>query len=527
MKRITEQKGRLLEISLALVLALTMILTGCSSKETPVESATPAAQETEDAATPEPTEKPLEPVVLTWYMPGVPQKDHALMEEALNKILQEKINTTVKINVIDFNNYEQKMNVMISSGEEFDLAFTATWMNNYYDKAGKGAYVELDELLDTHAPMTKAGVPDNIWQAAVVNGKTYGVINYQIMATAYGVNVQKELADKYQFDWKAVTKAEDLEPFLAAIKKGETGKVGLEYNSASDPFTGAAPLYGLDVVGDQKSPGWVYLKDQEYKVVNQYDTPEFKKLIATMRDWFQKGYLRKDAATTKELDADRKTAKYAAVMPSYLSSDSLTDPETKGSLSGVTNGTLWYDKMLTVPLVTTDRAAATITAISKTSKHPDRAMMLLELINSDKQVFNTLIYGVEGIHYTKVNDHRASRIKDSGYSQSGFEWLFGNNLNMWLPDGWKDGGIEEWDNLNKQSQASPLLGFTFNSESVKSQIAQCQTIIDEYLASLTSGSVDPDKKQPEFIAKLKTAGMDGIIAEKQKPIDAWSAANGK
>jgi len=40
-----------------------------------------------------------------------------------------------------------------------------------------------------------------------------------------------------------------------------------------------------------------------------------------------------------------------------------------------------------------------------------------------------------------------------------------------------------------------------------------------------TGSVDPESKLPEFIEKLKVAGIDKIIEEKQNQLDEWVAAN--
>jgi putative aldouronate transport system substrate-binding protein len=357
------------------------------------------------------------------------------------------------------------------------------------------------------------------------------VINYQVMATSYGFDVQKELADKYHFDWKNAKTFEDLEPYLDAVKKGEPNKIPLEYSTTADIFVGAAPLYGFDIIGDQKMPGWVRLNDKDLKVVNQYETPEFKNLIMQSRKWYEKGYFRKDAATTKEIAADRKAARYTMAMPAYQTLDSLEDPLNDGGLKAIT-GVEWYRKRFTNLIITTDRAAATITAISRTSKNPERAMMFLELMNSDPQVANLLNFGIEGKHYKKISDTRIERIKDSGYDPN-FPWVFGNNLLLWKTE--SDAAdaadaadaTEKWDQLNKSANLSPILGFTFNMEAVKSEIAQCQVVIDQYLSALTTGTADPDKIQPEFIDKLKKSGVDKVIAEKQKQLDEWRKVNGK
>jgi putative aldouronate transport system substrate-binding protein len=37
--------------------------------------------------------------------------------------------------------------------------------------------------------------------------------------------------------------------------------------------------------------------------------------------------------------------------------------------------------------------------------------------------------------------------------------------------------------------------------------------------------VNPDKVLPEFISKLKAAGIDKVIAEKQRQLNLWAEEN--
>ncbi|MNP84439.1 hypothetical protein D3C76_1837450 [compost metagenome] len=50
-------------------------------------------------------------------------------------------------------------------------------------------------------------------------------------------------------------------------------------------------------------------------------------------------------------------------------------------------------------------------------------------------------------------------------------------------------------------------------------------VIAQYYLPLETGSVDPEEILPQFIAKLKTAGIDKVIAEKQKQLDEWVKSN--
>ncbi|GAH69817.1 unnamed protein product [marine sediment metagenome] len=71
-------------------------------------------------------EKPYE---ISWYFIGNgPQADVQLVEEAVNEYLKGKINATVKLYCLDWGSYTNKMQVMIASGEAFDICFTFSWI---------------------------------------------------------------------------------------------------------------------------------------------------------------------------------------------------------------------------------------------------------------------------------------------------------------------------------------------------------------------------------------------------------------
>jgi len=59
---------------------------------------------------------------------------------------------------------------------------------------------------------------------------------------------------------------------------------------------------------------------------------------------------------------------------------------------------------------------------------------------------------------------------------------------------------------------------------MKTEMAACKAVMDEYDISLDTGSVDPDTVLSKYADKLKKAGLDKIIAEKQKQLDAYLAA---
>jgi putative aldouronate transport system substrate-binding protein len=448
-------------------------------------------------------------VQLTWYY-GVAQvsPDQQQIEDAVNKIVKEKINATVKLKPIDFGSYTTKMNTASAAGETFDLVWTANWAFNYDENVKKGAFLPLNDLLDKYAPETKKAIPEFTWNATKHKGQIYAVPNYQTVTSRYGVDVIKEYADKYGLDPSKVKSFEDLEPFLEQVKRNEPGII---------PFVVAGPLmkfhpfaYGYDEYG-------VKLGDNSYKVHMMEETPEYKRFVELMHRWFEKGYINEDASTVKQIDASYN-GKYAMAIQYSMKPGYEAEAAAKNGGRAI----------VSIPFtdVTTTRTSnlTTLTAISRTSKNPERAMMLIELVNNDRELFNLLSFGIEGKHYEKIGDNTVRQLPNSGYRAS--NWVFGNVFNGYLIEGQAPDTWEVTRKLNESAQVQPTFGFNFDDTPVKAESANVAAIKAEYEPLLATGTVDPAEYLPEYLNKLKKAGADKVQAEVQKQLDAWVAEKG-
>ena len=87
------------------------------------------------------------------------------------------------------------------------------------------------------------------------------------------------------------------------------------------------------------------------------------------------------------------------------------------------------------------------------------------------------------------------------------------------PDKWA-----KYTEFNQNAHVSPGLGFVFDSEPVKAEVGAMANVIKQYQKAVETGSVDVDKVLPEYLAALKAAGLDKVVAEKQKQFDAFLAS---
>ena len=100
--------------------------------------------------------------------------------------------------------------------------------------------------------------------------------------------------------------------------------------------------------------------------------------------------------------------------------------------------------------------------------------------------------------------------------------------NQYISKAWEGDDLDLYSTqlpaYNDGSRISGAFGFTFDNTSVASQIAAVENVKSEYLTLMNWGMLDPETELPKFIEKLKEAGIDEIIAEKQRQLDEWLAS---
>ena len=104
-------------------------------------------------------------------------------------------------------------------------------------------------------------------------------------------------------------------------------------------------------------------------------------------------------------------------------------------------------------------------------------------------------------------------------------WSFGNQL---ISYAWETVGTddyyEEMKAFNESAVTSKAVGFIFDSSPVKSEVAALDSVLAEYRLGLENGELDPEEYLPKFQQALREAGIEKVIAEKQRQLDAWVAA---
>ena len=254
-----------------------------------------------------------------------------------------------------------------------------------------------------------------------------------------------------------------------------------------------------------------------YEVINQYETQEYKDYIQLRSRWHAEGLTKESLLTDSE--------KSGAVMrggklyqPFRILSTYKPGVETEDAIA---NGVEFVYKKIGAPILTSSGVTSTLNAVSATSRYPERALQMLNLMNTDKELFNTVYLGLEGIHYTKIGENKVKQSETNRFSPAA--WVLGNQFNAYILDGQADDVWEETKKLNDEAQLSPLYGFLPDTKKISVQLASCKSVVGEYKTALGEGVGDTDQLYSEFIAKLDAAGVNTLIDELQTQIDAWVA----
>ncbi len=543
-------------VSIILTLVLVFSLAACGNKENKNTSsnagstnqstnsgtnnggtdaaATNAATDT--AATPDISE----PVTLKWYLTGSTVTNDKDVLEKANAYLKEKLNVTLEPIWGTWGDYDNNAVLAINGGDDVDIYFTSSWSADEYNAfAKKGAWVRLDNpdnnLIEKYAPDLWKALPTVLTDGAKINGSdglgVYAVPGYKDIATQNCWDINVPLLQKYGYTVDDI-KNTDYYGFGDILKKVKEGEGADFYpllvegavlermvdNSiivTGDAGTNNLLSYYINPT-DPSQPG-----SYGNKILSKFETPEYKKFVEKTREYFKAGYIDPAMGNANQAN-DTRTAKqlsgqYLIGTQSYsLGYEVQASSERKFEVAMVP---------CTPAYVDTTSSQGAMMAISTSSKNPERAMMFLNLLNTDPTLFTLLDYGIEGTHYTLKDGKVAFTDKRPEYQP----WTNGmGNITQLPPLDGQDANF--WDNFKAyygSAKSIPALGWAFDPANVETELGSLANVAAEYALSLNTGTVDPATELPKFIQKLKDNGIDKVVDEANKQLTDYLASKGK
>ena len=450
---------------------------------------------------------------------GTPQLDEQLVEREASQYLMEKLNAKLDIIVLDWGSWDNRQNIMIASREEFDVIFTSQWSRHSVN-VSKGAFIPLNDLLEQYGQDIIASLDPIILQSAQLDGINYGIPTNKEFAAQGGIVYRKDIAEQLKLNMNSVQTIMDLEPIYAAIKR-EMPQITPLFVKHGENLN-SHYMNNYDALGDTSIPGYILKDDTSTVVKPLYEIQRYIDNLYLARSFYLKGYINMDAATTQMMVSDALASNEYFSIVSPIKPGKAEELGVQTGLAGKLGQIAINQKSLA-----TSETTGSMLAISSTSRHPELAMQLINLLHTDIYLNNLLNFGIEGIHYEKLSDNVITMTEATSRYSPGVNWMLGNQYINYLWDSEDPMKWEQFKAFSEGAVISPGLGFVFDGEEVKSEVAAVVNVDKQYLIALESGSVDPEVVLPEYMKKLQIAGIDKIIQAKQKQFNAFLIKNGR
>lgn len=464
---------------------------------------------------------------LKWIQVGKEQSGTAAVLDKVNKIIEPELGMKVEMEFFDTASYKEKSKLKMASGENFDLIWTG-YLNDYQTAVSleglKDITDDIKNIKMANGSTVKMSdvVEDFFMKAANVDGKIYGIPNMQVVSNPLAFKMRKSVADECGVDLKGLQeKATSMKSMADATSymnmlTDELAKVKAKRPDlyTINPGTNAASTeFYEEIVG---SVG--IKKDGSSKeIVNIRDTDEFKLGVDKAREWQEKGYIRQDIASKgNAITSTDEEKQYGVTQTTWKPGQDTTDKLEMGE-----DVVFSYFEN---PYVPRTNPLATMLAVGKNSKHSQEAVKLIYLLNSNKELYNTFCWGIEGTNYKKNADGTATEIKNSGYNDiSSSAWEYGNQFNSFVTEGQTADVWDQTKKMNDDAKKSPAMGFVPNTENITTEIANITNVNSEYKAKVEFGTSPRTEYWDEYMAKLKAAGIDKVREEIQKQYDKFLA----
>lgn len=421
----------------------------------------------------------------------------------LEKLLSEKLGQPIDLELmtISRSNYNDQLNLMFLRNEAPDI-FAIYQQSSFNDLVGSEQLLPLEEYLSLYFPAGNA-IPDALWNRTTYDGVLYGIPQYYKEGQYVCYILRNDQIEEFQVDTSKIWTWDELHDLLLTIKAKypDTYPILPHYGSVID-------YLGQDSLGDNLGV-LVDESSSSTTVENWYASDAYYNFCKQMHQWYQEGLVLPDAY-------DTQTNIYA-----------LAD-------SGLGQGGLFRLCIKQVQILANDFSELRLSqytadmwmdyitwGISSHCKNPELAVQVLNCLYSDPDVAMLMSCGEEGVDYLLDDLQNISFISPQ------------SSHSFWSGNSWTWPGIDSllghinnidtcWEDIDPNDVIySPAYGFAYDPSSVQLEIEQCKSVVDKYHKGLVCGFLDPDEVLPQFIKELETAGINTIIAEKQRQLNLW------
>ena len=461
------------------------------------------------------------------------------VQDELNKYMIPTYHIKVNFLPLQYSEYQSTIQLMISGGDALDV------MPIYYTYAS--SWIGMNGIVD----MTPYMSTDDGKKIISALGESNAYVG-KMGNTLFGFPANKESVELGGLCMRAdICDELGLTQKYGLTADGDeyTGKVyswdvATEiFKEVKDKYPDMIPLYlqgnssamrrfaFFDELADQFGTLDWEADHNSTTVVNEFATDTYKNAVTRLAQWYDAGYIYKDAATDTQGSATMMKAGNTFSYPSAIKPGFLAEADSA-------NGTKCYAMYFGNDVeggYSTTNVSFFDTGIASNSKDPEMAFKFIAALYSDSKVMNLWQYGIEGTDYKVQDDgtaYYADGTDDTNYKyHQNSGWCMGNQFNSYV---WNNGTktADYWDKLqhhNDWAQYSPAYGFMWDSTNYQTQITALNNALSTYRPALETGSegvANVESTLKQLNDALTAAGLDDVMKAKQEQLDAWIKTNG-
>ena len=434
--------------------------------------------------------------------------------DAANAVSKEKIGLEVSLEYQPV----EKLNLLMASGEYYDMVFTSSWVNNFDKNAEAGLYYDITDLVQTETPALYESI-GKYWDCAKINGRIMGIPILKDMGAEdmFRLNSDYYEGEKGMEIPERMDGMEAVEPYLKAYKEDYPDKYPLAMDKAG-------PAGYMNFV--EKIAGGIivipYEQDTEIpQAMALWDCEQVMNRFRTLHRWYEAGYIHPDAATIDSTTSDKSIpVRFGVAWKGYMG---YSDPE----VWGFNVKTSTYEG----PFLSRQSEQGAMIGICAacSEERVIECLKYIELLSTDRKFRDILAYGIEGKHFNYLENGTVLT------TQTGIDrypvslYQTGSVVNASVasisediladPDQWKK-VFEEYDTEGIYSQTH---GFYYDITRKEDIITALQAIYSDYSTELRTGTSDPDKVMPEMRRRMEAAGFDELLEDVQSQMNEWFA----
>ena len=495
-----------------ILMAVSAFFAACGQETAPpadTQGTAPAAQQ--GAETPNVPAGDAEAVPFNFLIPGNEPQEVDLVLEIINqRLAEDEVGIALSLTYIPWDAWDHRLNIMLSTGEEFDMFHVMNDRVSLSNYAARGALADISEYMERYGENIRQVVPPMVMASGQVGGVQYAIPTFWLeSALNPEITLRRDILE--EFGLEVPTSFEALTDAFVYVMEN--------WDRPQQPFL---PLVGAGAstfgVAQKTYDNWpfhvydsVFYVNQDGTIANWFETEAFRQDAQNARLWFELGLINPDVLMfTNDMIANQ-----------LISGNWFVHFGTIGNIEPLRNefpditvdDFIWLDFTPERPRLR-PYGARNMNAVPLTSQNPESAVKFVNWLYANQDNYDLFLYGREGIDFIALPPHNREAIINPIINEELYffaDWMIGN-LAFIRPGTTAPAVTNEALFVRNENAIDGIAAmFTFDASPVQTQMVDVQTQISAVIAPIITGVRDYDSYIDDALTLLRAAGVDDLV----------------